>query len=69
MIMPAIAISLIPAVAVGRTLRSSMITALNSDYVRTARSKGLTERQIVMRHGLRNAIGPALADAGPAESA
>ena len=44
--MPAIAISLIPAVAVGRTLRSSLITALGSDYVRTARSKGLTERQI-----------------------
>ena len=63
-IMPAIAISLIPAVAVGRTLRSSMITAMNSDYVRTARSKGLTERQIVIRHGLRNAIGPALAMLG-----
>ena len=63
-IMPAIAISLIPSVAVGRTLRSSLITTMNSDYVRTARSKGLTERQIVVRHGLRNAIGPALAMLG-----
>ena len=63
-IMPAIAISLIPAVAVGRTLRSSLITVLSSDYVRTARSKGLTERQIILRHGLRNAIGPPLAMLG-----
>ena len=38
-IMPAIAISLIPTVAVGRTLRSGLITAFNSDYVRTARSR------------------------------
>ena len=63
-IMPAIAISLIPTVAVGRTLRSGLITAFNSDYVRTARSKGLTEREIALRHGLRNAIGPALAMLG-----
>jgi peptide/nickel transport system permease protein len=63
-IMPAIAVSLIPSVAVGRTLRSSLITALSSDYVRTARSKGLTDRQIILRHCLRNAVGPALAMLG-----
>lgn len=63
-IMPAICIALIPAVAVGRTLRSSLITALSSDYVQTARSKGLTERQILFRHALRNAAGPALAMMG-----
>lgn len=63
-IMPAIAIALIPAVAVGRTLRSGLITAMSSDYARTARSKGLTERQIAVRHGLRNAVGPALAMLG-----
>ncbi len=64
MILPAICIAMIPAVAVGRTLRSSLVTALSSDYVRTARSKGLTERQILVRHGLRNALGPALAMLG-----
>lgn len=64
MIMPAVCIAMIPSVAVGRTLRSSLITALSSDYVRTARSKGLTERQIIIRHGLRNAVGPALAMLG-----
>ena len=64
MIMPAICIALIPAVAVGRTLRSSLVTVLSSDYVRTARSKGLTEREILVKHGLRNAVGPALAMLG-----
>jgi peptide/nickel transport system permease protein len=64
MIMPAVAIALIPSVAVGRTLRSSLITAMSSDYIRTARSKGLTEREILVKHGLRNAVGPALAMLG-----
>jgi peptide/nickel transport system permease protein len=64
MIMPAVAIALIPSVAVGRTLRSSLVTAMSSDYVRTARSKGLTEREILVKHGLRNAVGPALAMLG-----
>jgi peptide/nickel transport system permease protein len=64
MIMPAIVIAMIPSVAVGRTLRSSLITAMSSDYVRTARSKGLTEREILVKHGLRNAVGPSLAMLG-----
>jgi peptide/nickel transport system permease protein len=64
MIMPAICIALIPSVAVGRTLRSSLISVQSSDFVRTARSKGLTERQILVRHSLRNAVGPALAMLG-----
>lgn len=64
MIMPAVAIAMIPSVAVGRTLRSSLITAMSSDYVRTARAKGLTEREILVKHGLRNAVGPALAMLG-----
>jgi peptide/nickel transport system permease protein len=64
LIMPAICVALVPAVAVGRTLRSSLVTTLSSDYVRTARSKGLTDRQLLFRHGLRNALGPALAMLG-----
>jgi peptide/nickel transport system permease protein len=63
-VMPAICVALIPAVAVGRTLRSSLVTTLSSDYVRTARSKGLNERQILVRHALRNSLGPALAMLG-----
>jgi peptide/nickel transport system permease protein len=64
LILPGICVALVPAVAVGRTLRSSLVTTLSSDYVRTARSKGLRERQIMARHALRNAIGPALAMLG-----
>jgi peptide/nickel transport system permease protein len=64
LVMPAICVALVPAVAVGRTLRSSLVGTLSSDYVRTARSKGLSERQILFRHALRNALGPALAMLG-----
>jgi sugar phosphate isomerase/epimerase len=39
-------------------LRSSLLTSLNDDYVRTARAKGLTEREVVIRHALRNAMIP-----------
>jgi peptide/nickel transport system permease protein len=54
----------LPAVTLGvgfgavllRQLRSSMIGSLGSDYVRTARSKGLTERQVILRHALRNSL-------------
>ena len=41
-----------------RYMRASMIETLNSDYIRTARAKGLTETTIIVRHGLRNAMIP-----------
>jgi peptide/nickel transport system permease protein len=41
-----------------RFIRSSMLDALNQDYVRTARAKGLPERRVVFRHALRNALLP-----------
>lgn len=41
-----------------RLLRGSLIETLSEDYIRTARAKGLTERRIVMRHGMRSAITP-----------
>jgi peptide/nickel transport system permease protein len=59
LIMPATAIALIPAVAIGRVLRSSLDSELNSDYVRNARAKGRGERQILFGHVLRNSIGAA----------
>jgi peptide/nickel transport system permease protein len=64
LILPVFCISLVPAVSVGRVLRSSLVSALDSDYVRTARSKGLKERQVVLRHALRNSVGPMLAMLG-----
>jgi peptide/nickel transport system permease protein len=41
-----------------RVLRSNMLDSMNEDYVRTARAKGLTERQVMMRHVLRNSLIP-----------
>jgi peptide/nickel transport system permease protein len=47
-----------------RLLRSTMIETLSQDYIRTARAKGLSERRVVMRHGLRGAITPVVTAAG-----
>ncbi|MBI3215076.1 MAG: ABC transporter permease [Mycobacterium sp.] len=62
--LPALVLSIAPAVAIGRVLRSSLQGVLGVDYVRTARSKGLGEPQVVGRHVVRNAIGAALSMAG-----
>jgi peptide/nickel transport system permease protein len=64
LVLPAFTISVLSAVAIGRILRSSLRTSLSSPYARTARSKGLPERTVIARHGLRNAAGPAITMAG-----
>ncbi len=56
--MPVAVLSLFNAAALSRFTRSSMLDNLNEDYVRTARSKGLTENRVVMRHVLRNSLIP-----------
>jgi peptide/nickel transport system permease protein len=57
-IMPAACLTVVPVAVLARQTRSSMLEALHQDYVRTARSKGLRERAVVMGHGLKNAIIP-----------
>jgi peptide/nickel transport system permease protein len=64
LILPAVAASIVPAVAIARVLRSSLISTMASDQVRTARAKGLTERQVLLHHGLRNSAGPTLSLVG-----
>jgi peptide/nickel transport system permease protein len=64
LIMPALALALVPAVAVGRVLRGSLIANLRAEHVSAARARGLSRRQIVFRHCLRNSAGPTLAMAG-----
>jgi peptide/nickel transport system permease protein len=64
LILPASTIALLSAVSIGRVLRSSLHTTLQSPYARTARAKGLPERVVIARHGLRNASGPAISMAG-----
>jgi peptide/nickel transport system permease protein len=58
MIMPVAVLSLFNAAALSRFTRASMLDNLNEDYVRTARSKGLGERKVVMAHVLRNSLIP-----------
>jgi peptide/nickel transport system permease protein len=62
--LPALALAVAPAIAIGRILRSSIESSLGADYVRTARSKGLGEVAVLGRHVVRNSIGPALSMSG-----
>ena len=64
LVLPGVTIAAVSAVAIGRVLRSSLRSSLGSPYARTARAKGLPERTVVRRHGLRNAAGPAITVAG-----
>ena len=57
-ILPTVSLGLIYAASIARLCRTNMLDALNQDYVRTARSKGVSEFKIVMQHGLKNAAIP-----------
>ena len=59
-IMPAMALSLQGLAGVARTSRSSMLEVIRSDYVRTARSKGLSKKTVITKHALQNAMIPTL---------
>jgi peptide/nickel transport system permease protein len=63
-LMPAFTLALLPALAIARTLATSCEQVMREDYVRTARSKGLSERAVLLRHALRNASGPPLTMSG-----
>jgi peptide/nickel transport system permease protein len=64
LIMPAISLGVGTAAFLGRLVRGAMLEVLNSDYIRTARAKGLGEFWVVMRHALRNALIPIITVAG-----
>lgn len=64
LVLPAISLALLPAVAIGRVLRSSLIEVFEADYVRTARAKGLRPRTVLARHALRNAMSAPLTMTG-----
>lgn len=65
-IMPVIALSTSYMASIARLTRSSMLEVLNSNYIRTARSKGLPERRIIFRHALKPALMPVISYLGPA---
>jgi peptide/nickel transport system permease protein len=56
MIMPAFVLGIGLAAVLMRQMRSAMLESLSADYIRTARSKGLSERQVVLVHALRNSL-------------
>lgn len=58
MIAPALILGVVTATSYARYTRNSMIEVLSMDYVRTARSKGIGERRVLVRHGLRAAMSP-----------
>lgn len=58
LIMPAFVLSTFAVAQLARYTRSSMVETLNRDYIRTARAKGLTERTVIGRHAMRNALIP-----------
>jgi peptide/nickel transport system permease protein len=58
MILPWITLSFLFAAAYARLTRAGMLETMNEDYIRTARAKGLRERDVVIRHGLRAALTP-----------
>jgi len=62
--LPALTLGTIPMAIVAKITRSGMLEVLGSDYIRTARAKGLGERAVVLHHALRNALIPILTVVG-----
>ncbi len=62
--LPALTLGLIKAAFVSRLTRSSLLEVVRKDYVRTARAKGASERRVVYRHALRNALLPVITGLG-----
>ena len=60
LVLPAVTLGSGLAAVLTRMVRTAMLEELGQDYIRTARAKGLTERQVVYRHALRNALIPVL---------
>lgn len=66
LVLPAITLSLPYMAYIARLTRTSMLDELHSDYIRTAESKGLRQRQVVFGHALQNALIPVISYLGPA---
>jgi peptide/nickel transport system permease protein len=64
-IMPVIALGMTPLGIAARYTRASLTDVFTSDYIRTARAKGLSERMVVMRHAVKNALIPIITVLGP----
>jgi len=66
LVLPALTLSAIYIAYIARLTRSGMLEVMRSDYIRTARAKGLSERAVVFRHALRGGLLPVVSFSGPA---
>jgi oligopeptide transport system permease protein len=66
LILPVITLSAIYMAYIARLTRAGMLEVLRSDYIRTARAKGLSEKKVIMRHALRGGLLPVVSFTGPA---
>jgi oligopeptide transport system permease protein len=66
LIMPVLTLAAVYMAYIARLTRAGMLEVLRSNYVRTARAKGLTDRQVLVRHALRGGLLPVLSFSGPA---
>lgn len=66
LILPAVTLSAVYMAYIARLMRAAMLETLRTDYVRTARAKGLSETTVVLRHALRGAMLPIVSFTGPA---
>lgn len=66
MVLPVLTLSAVYMAYIARLTRSGMLEVLRSDYIRTARAKGLKERDVVIRHALRGGLLPVISFTGPA---
>ncbi|HEY0544692.1 MAG TPA: ABC transporter permease subunit [Pyrinomonadaceae bacterium] len=66
LILPVITLSAVYMAYIARLTRSGMLEVLRADYIRTARAKGLSERNVVLRHALRGGLMPVVSYTGPA---
>ena len=66
LIMPVVALSTSYMASIARLTRSSMLEVLNSNFIRTARAKGLPESRVIFRHALKPALLPVISYLGPA---
>jgi peptide/nickel transport system permease protein len=64
LILPAVTLGLIEVAYISYMQRAAMLEVIRSDYIRTARAKGLSERKVVLKHGLKNAVIPVMTIAG-----
>lgn len=65
MILPALALGFTQSALLARLTRASLLQVMNEDYIRTARSKGVSERMVIVRHALKNGMIPVITVIGP----